>query len=328
MTLQYVDNDPRYKAYKYVALSAITFSLVTVITLCIALPATYNYVQHIRATVRQDIGQCKDKAHSTFGQLSTLKQANRTRRDTDDGYGGGSTSSASISSVPVHQPSGGVQVAPSTSQASNVGTYGTCDGCCLPGRAGVAGAPGRPGRPGRLGAPGAPGVPGRPRGPCQTVTPQTKTGAPGPAGAPGPQGEPGDNGVDGKPGAGGVDGPPGEPGPKGPPGPAGSDGHDGTPGEDGAHAVGNVEPGPPGPAGEPGPQGAPGPAGENGSDGGASTPGPKGPKGPPGPAGEDGHPGAPGPDGQPGGEGNRGICPKYCSVDGGVFFEDGVQRKM
>ena len=32
---------------------------------------------------------------------------------------------------------------------------------------------------------------------------------------------------------------------------------------------------------------------------------------------------APGP---PGDQGEKGICPKYCALDGGVFFEDGTRR--
>ncbi|PAV66471.1 hypothetical protein WR25_22509 isoform B [Diploscapter pachys] len=30
--------------------------------------------------------------------------------------------------------------------------------------------------------------------------------------------------------------------------------------------------------------------------------------------------------GQPGGGGEKGICPKYCAIDGGIFFEDGTRR--
>uniref|UniRef100_A0A183CPB8 Secreted protein n=1 Tax=Globodera pallida TaxID=36090 RepID=A0A183CPB8_GLOPA len=33
-----------------------------------------------------------------------------------------------------------------------------------------------------------------------------------------------------------------------------------------------------------------------------------------------------GPLGQLGGSGFKGICPKYCAIDGGVFFEDGTRR--
>lgn len=49
--------------------------------------------------------------------------------------------------------------------------------------------------------------------------------------------------------------------------------------------------------------------------------------GPPGAPGAPGEPGQPGPKGVPGPSGERGICPKYCSLDGGIFFEDGTRRK-
>lgn len=61
-------------------------------------------------------------------------------------------------------------------------------------------------------------------------------------------------------------------------------------------------------------------------DGDAGPPGPKGSKGPPGPPGSDGQPGPQGPAGPPGKQGEKGVCPKYCALDGGVFFEDGTRR--
>ncbi|KAI6221014.1 hypothetical protein M3Y99_01566300 [Aphelenchoides fujianensis] len=45
------------------------------------------------------------------------------------------------------------------------------------------------------------------------------------------------------------------------------------------------------------------------------------------PPGNDGNPGSPGQPGQPGAAGEKGICPKYCALDGGVFFEDGTRRR-
>ncbi|PIO65020.1 hypothetical protein TELCIR_13329 [Teladorsagia circumcincta] len=57
------------------------------------------------------------------------------------------------------------------------------------------------------------------------------------------------------------------------------------------------------------------------------TPGPKGPPGPPGQPGPPGNPGAPGQAGSAGHGGERGICPKYCAIDGGVFFDDGSFRR-
>lgn len=56
-------------------------------------------------------------------------------------------------------------------------------------------------------------------------------------------------------------------------------------------------------------------------------PGPKGPPGPDGPPGPPGNPGAPGAPGDSGKSGERGICPKYCAIDGGIFFEDGTMRR-
>ncbi|KAL6737327.1 hypothetical protein Aduo_010980 [Ancylostoma duodenale] len=60
---------------------------------------------------------------------------------------------------------------------------------------------------------------------------------------------------------------------------------------------------------------------------GQGMPGPKGPPGPPGPPGLPGNPGIPGSPGSSGAAGQRGICPKYCAADGGVFFEDGTRRR-
>ncbi|EPB68982.1 nematode cuticle collagen domain protein [Ancylostoma ceylanicum] len=79
-------------------------------------------------------------------------------------------------------------------------------------------------------------------------------------------------------------------------------------------------PGPPGGAGTPGKPGRPGKPGAPGQ------PGPKGPPGSDGQPGADGNPGAPGEAGPPGAPGEKGICPKYCAIDGGVFFEDGTRR--
>uniref|UniRef100_A0A183CNA9 Collagen triple helix repeat-containing protein n=1 Tax=Globodera pallida TaxID=36090 RepID=A0A183CNA9_GLOPA len=50
---------------------------------------------------------------------------------------------------------------------------------------------------------------------------------------------------------------------------------------------------------------------------------PIGIEGAPGP---EGAPGAHGLSGQPGSTGFKGICPKYCAIDGGIFFVDGTRR--
>ncbi|VDL79823.1 unnamed protein product [Nippostrongylus brasiliensis] len=58
----------------------------------------------------------------------------------------------------------------------------------------------------------------------------------------------------------------------------------------------------------------------------AGQPGPKGPPGGDGQPGNPGNPGQPGNKGPPGQPGEPGICPKYCALDGGVFFADGTRR--
>uniref|UniRef100_A0A0K0DLW1 Collagen triple helix repeat protein n=1 Tax=Angiostrongylus cantonensis TaxID=6313 RepID=A0A0K0DLW1_ANGCA len=53
-----------------------------------------------------------------------------------------------------------------------------------------------------------------------------------------------------------------------------------------------------------------------------------GPNGLPGKDGMPGPPGKPGRSGLPGARGRsggKGVCPIYCALDGGVFFEDGIQ---
>uniref|UniRef100_A0A914RZ11 Nematode cuticle collagen N-terminal domain-containing protein n=1 Tax=Parascaris equorum TaxID=6256 RepID=A0A914RZ11_PAREQ len=40
--------DIRIKAYKFVAYSAVTFSVVAVLSVCVTLPMVYNYINHIR----------------------------------------------------------------------------------------------------------------------------------------------------------------------------------------------------------------------------------------------------------------------------------------
>ncbi|CAB3405750.1 unnamed protein product [Caenorhabditis bovis] len=113
----------------------------------------------------------------------------------------------------------------------------------------------------------------------------------------------------------GPNGPNGHPGNSGPPGPPGGPGRSDNP-----------KPGKPGTPGRPGPKGPRGPAGLPGTDGGRGQPGSRGPAGRPGKPGLDGVPGQPGLPGNDGTPGEQGICPKYCSIDGGIFFEDGTRR--
>lgn len=144
-----MDLESRIKAYRFVAYSAVTFSVVAIISVMVTLPMVYNYVHHVRRQMTNEITYCKGSAKDIWSEVNTLKEipiaANRTARQAgyDAGVTGGSTSSG-----------------------------GSCDSCCLPGPPGPAGTPGKPGRPGKPGAPGLPGNPGKPPvQPCEPVTP-------------------------------------------------------------------------------------------------------------------------------------------------------------
>uniref|UniRef100_A0A914VF00 Nematode cuticle collagen N-terminal domain-containing protein n=1 Tax=Plectus sambesii TaxID=2011161 RepID=A0A914VF00_9BILA len=165
--------DGRIKAYKFVAYSAVTFSVVAVLSVCVTLPMVYNYVHHVRRQMHHEMSFCKGSAKDIWSEVNHLKAVptegsanNRTRRQAE-GYGNG----------PVVNP------------GPSVGG-GSCDGCCLPGPPGPAGGAGKPGKNGKPGAPGLPGTPGKPpTAPCEPVTPPPCK--PCPQGPPGPPGPPG-----------------------------------------------------------------------------------------------------------------------------------------
>ncbi len=62
-----MDSD-RYKAYKLVAYSAIGFSVVAVVSVCITLPIVYNYVQTVMQHTRTEVKLCK-VSESAFPSL-------------------------------------------------------------------------------------------------------------------------------------------------------------------------------------------------------------------------------------------------------------------
>ncbi|KAI6193157.1 Collagen [Aphelenchoides besseyi] len=262
-----MDFETRIKAYKFVAYSAVTFSVVAVLSVCVTLPMVYNYVNHVRTQMHSEMVFCKGSAQDIWKEVHHLKTIpvanNRTARQAN-GY------------------DQGVDEAPSA---------GSCDGCCIPGPPGPPGANGKPGKPGTN---GLPGNPGRPQAaPCDLQTPPPCKVCPqGPPGPPGPPGPAGDTGSPGQPGRPGIDGQNGEPGPKGPPGPPGEPGLPGAIGEPGTPAQSEaLIPGEPGPPGDVGPPGPTGPPGLPGADGLPGAPGPKGLPGPDGPPGENGAPG-------------------------------------
>lgn len=54
-----MDIDSRIKAYKFVAYSAVTFSVIAVLSVCVTLPMVYNYVQHVKTQMTHEMKFCK-----------------------------------------------------------------------------------------------------------------------------------------------------------------------------------------------------------------------------------------------------------------------------
>ncbi|CAJ0595042.1 unnamed protein product, partial [Cylicocyclus nassatus] len=89
-----MDSDHRLKAYRFVAYSAVTFSVVAVLSVCITLPLVYNYVSHVKHSVKSEIRFCKSSANDIWGEVTHLKglpTGNRTARQAgyDEAVGGG-----------------------------------------------------------------------------------------------------------------------------------------------------------------------------------------------------------------------------------------------
>ena len=55
------ESDSRIKAYKFVAYSAVTFSIVAVLSVALTLPMVFNYVSHVRRQMQHEINFCKVK---------------------------------------------------------------------------------------------------------------------------------------------------------------------------------------------------------------------------------------------------------------------------
>lgn len=60
-----MESDSRIKAYKFVAYSAVSFSIVAVLSVVISLPMVYNYVGHVRRQMHHEINLCKVISCST-----------------------------------------------------------------------------------------------------------------------------------------------------------------------------------------------------------------------------------------------------------------------
>ncbi|KAL3094279.1 hypothetical protein niasHS_004035 [Heterodera schachtii] len=320
-----VESEAREAAYRFVVCTAVTFSLAAILAIFITLPLANQYINNIQQRVQHEMDFCKLSVKEVMLEMSELQSAEGTAEAEQSTTFGGLHS---LLQLPEIDGTSGASNGTRFRRQAPLPGRAQCEGCCIPGLPGPPGPPGRSGVPGRPGAPGAPGFPGRPPAICEEVTPPPcipcPPGQPGPPGSPGEVGSPGPVGHPGRPGN---DGPPGPQGPPGIQGEHGDIGREGTRGEPGRPAISTPAlPGDSGPPGEPGPPGFPGEIGEPGRPGSEGLPGPQGPSGAPGPPGPPGRPGEDGTTGHQGPPGERGICPKYCALDGGVFFEDGTRR--
>ncbi|PIO67299.1 nematode cuticle collagen domain protein [Teladorsagia circumcincta] len=78
-----MDSDHRLKAYRFVAYSAVTFSVVAVLSVCVTLPMVYSYVSHVKRSMYDEIRHCKSSASDIWGEVTHLKNlpaGNRTAR--------------------------------------------------------------------------------------------------------------------------------------------------------------------------------------------------------------------------------------------------------
>lgn len=55
----FIEADTREKAYRFVAYSAVTFSLVAILAVFVTLPMVNNYVNHVHARVQMEMDFCK-----------------------------------------------------------------------------------------------------------------------------------------------------------------------------------------------------------------------------------------------------------------------------
>lgn len=54
-----MQEDARERAYKAVAYSPVTFSLIAILSVCISMPIVYNFIDHIQQQTKQDLMFCK-----------------------------------------------------------------------------------------------------------------------------------------------------------------------------------------------------------------------------------------------------------------------------
>lgn len=124
------EDSPKEKAYKFVAYTAMTFSFVAIVSVCVTVPTVHNYVRHLRQRVDGELTVCVESANDVLGEIDEFESSDFSKGN--------------------------------KTVAKRQATPPECENCCQPGSPGPAGAPGKPGRPGKPGVPGPPGFPGKP----------------------------------------------------------------------------------------------------------------------------------------------------------------------
>ncbi|KAL6743893.1 hypothetical protein Aduo_016882 [Ancylostoma duodenale] len=54
----------RLAAYRFVAYTAVIFSVVAVLSICITLPMVYNYIHHVKRSMKTEIHYCRGSAEN------------------------------------------------------------------------------------------------------------------------------------------------------------------------------------------------------------------------------------------------------------------------
>ncbi|CAD5214809.1 unnamed protein product [Bursaphelenchus xylophilus] len=299
------------------ALIATSVTTSAILTVILAVPLLYNYIQYVQSGLQDELSFCLHRTndlwlqyHRTHDITGHEVRIKRHFHQMGAGYSPPNYQQPSYQQAP-YQPQAQPQYQ-RPMQAPRPAPYrpAPAQSCsCGVGMGGPPGPPGGDGYPGKDGAPGNDGTPGPDAGLNDKPRPQDFCFdcPPGPAGMPGGMGPKGPPGRPGEPGASYGPGMMGPPGPPGAMGPMGSPGMPGKPG--GRGAPGQVIDGPPqyGPAGPMGPPGSPGSMGQPGAPG-RAYPGPMGPPGDQGAPGGPGRPGGPGGPGRPGYPGPKGSC--------------------
>lgn len=64
------------KAYRFVAYSAATFAVISVLIVCISMPMVYNYMKHVRQQMHEELNYCtvSPSLHAFFRTILNLNK--------------------------------------------------------------------------------------------------------------------------------------------------------------------------------------------------------------------------------------------------------------